>query len=103
MNFMDFRWRVAAVVGLVIGAVLIGRWLLFGESKVPQEADRAIPVVTAAAKVGPVIETYGAIGTAAANEAVVITSKVTGIVRSIEFTDGEMVPAGKVLIELEDR
>jgi membrane fusion protein (multidrug efflux system) len=103
MKLIKSRSRLAAIVVLAVVAAGVGRWYLTHESKVREEADRAIPVVTAPAKVGPVIETYGAIGTASANEAVTITSKVTGIVRSIEFKEGEWVEAGKVLVELEDR
>ncbi len=103
MKLIKSRWRLAAVVVLIVVGVAVGRWVLTHESKVREEVDRAIPVVTAPARIGPVIETYGAIGTASANEAVMITSKVTGIVRSIEFKEGELVPGGKVLVELEDR
>lgn len=103
MMLIKSRWRLAAIVGITVVAVAVGRWVMTHESKVREETDRAIPVVTAPARVGPIVETYGAIGTASANEAVMITSKVTGIVRSIDFNEGEMIPAGKVLVELEDR
>jgi membrane fusion protein (multidrug efflux system) len=103
MNSSNSRWRLGAVVGLIVVVVFLGRWWLTSGSKVREEANRAIPVVTAPARVGPVVETYGAIGTASANEAVMITSKVTGIVRTIEFNEGELVPAGKILVELENR
>ena len=103
MTLMKSLWRLVAVAGLIAVVVVAGRWYLTRETKVREEADRAIPVVTASARIGPAIETYGAIGTASANEAVVITSKVTGIVRSIDFDEGEMVAKGKVLVELEDR
>jgi len=103
MNLLQNRWRWAAVAALAVAVVLIGRWWLSGGSNGRDEAERAIPVVTAPARLGPIIETYGAIGTATANEAVVITSKVTGLVQSINFKEGEVVPAGRVLVELDSR
>jgi membrane fusion protein, multidrug efflux system len=103
MDRFRSRWRWAALAGLAVLVVVAGRWYLNSTTKVREEADRAIPVVTVAARVGPVLETYGAIGNATANEAVTITSKVMGIVHSINFTEGETVEAGKILVELDDR
>jgi membrane fusion protein (multidrug efflux system) len=42
-----------------------------------------------------------AIGTANANEAVSVTSKTSNIVTAIHFSDGELVRAGDVLVELD--
>ncbi|MEZ5647622.1 MAG: efflux RND transporter periplasmic adaptor subunit [Alphaproteobacteria bacterium] len=41
-----------------------------------------------------------AVGTARSNEAIAITAKVTGIVESINFADGQRVPAGTLLVTL---
>jgi membrane fusion protein (multidrug efflux system) len=103
MNLLRIRWRWAAVAVLAAAVVLGGRWWLSEGSTKRDENERAIPVVTAAVRVGPIVETYGAIGTASANEAVVITSKVTGLVHSIDFKEGQTVSAGRVLVELDDR
>ena len=97
------RWRWAAVAGLAVLVVVAGRWWLTNGVRERAEAERIVSVITAPVRVGPVIQTYGAIGNASANEAVVITSKVTGIVRAINFQEGESVPAGRVLVELDDR
>jgi membrane fusion protein (multidrug efflux system) len=103
MDRFRSRWRWAALAGLAVVAAVAGRWYWDSKTKVREEAERTIPVITAPARVGPVLETYGAIGNATANEAVTITSKVTGLVRSINFTEGQAVEAGKILIELDDR
>ncbi len=60
-----------------------------------------IPVVTAAAQQRPIDVGIEAIGTANANEAVSVTSKTSNIVTAIRFSDGELVRAGDVLVELD--
>ncbi|MGE5538841.1 MAG: efflux RND transporter periplasmic adaptor subunit [Gemmatimonas sp.] len=86
-----------------VALVVLARALWTGGSNGRDDSDRSIPVVVASARIGPVIETYGAIGNASANEAVVITSKVTGLVKAINFKEGDNVAAGTVLVELDDR
>jgi membrane fusion protein (multidrug efflux system) len=44
-----------------------------------------------------------ALGTAAANESVTLTAKVTDTVRSVEFEDGDYVEAGTVLVQLTNQ
>jgi membrane fusion protein, multidrug efflux system len=63
----------------------------------------AVAVVTTPVRIAEVQQNYDALGTASANEAITITSKVTGIVRSINFSDGQIVQKGHVLVELDDR
>ena len=62
---------------------------------------RSVLVKTAVARRADVKVTIEAIGTARANEAVIITSKVPGVISLIHFTEGSMVKAGDILIELE--
>jgi membrane fusion protein (multidrug efflux system) len=69
----------------------------------PQGGGRAVDVVTEKVAIGPVVETYDALGTAYANEAVTITAKITGIVTSVNFDEGQMAKKGDVLVELDDR
>ena len=88
---------------IVAGAVVAGRAWWGGGKAAREDADRSIPVVTASARVGPIVQTYGAIGNASANEAVVITAKVPGLVKAINFKEGETVEAGTILVELEFR
>jgi membrane fusion protein (multidrug efflux system) len=57
--------------------------------------------VTAAAQQRAIDVGIEAIGTANANEAVSITSKTSNIVTAIRFSDGELVQAGQVLVELD--
>ncbi len=48
-------------------------------------------------------ERLSAIGTTSAREAVTLRAKVSAIVTEILFRDGEKVPAGKILLRLDDR
>ena len=60
-----------------------------------------IPVITAVAAPRTIDEGVEAIGTANSNESVSITSRASNIVTAIHFSDGEMVKAGQVLVELD--
>lgn len=57
-------------------------------------------VVTAVATTRPLGVQIEAVGTAAANESVKITSKTTNTVTAIRFDEGERVQRGAVLVEL---
>lgn len=59
------------------------------------------PVETATARTEEVRNQIEAVATTLANEAVTITAKTAGIVRRINFHDGQKVPAGFVLVELD--
>ena len=58
----------------------------------------AVPVVRK-----PWSDVIEALGTAKANESVVLTAKVTETVDRVNFTDGQHVEAGTVLVELSGR
>jgi membrane fusion protein, multidrug efflux system len=61
----------------------------------------SVAVITAPVKQRAINAGIEAIGTANANEAVSVTSKTTNIVTAIRFSDGEVVQAGQVLVELD--
>jgi len=63
------------------------------------------PVVVdvVAARTGSVVERIEAIGSTRAFESVVITARQTGNITQINFTEGQRVRAGAVLVELEGR
>lgn len=48
-------------------------------------------------------DTVDAIGTASANESLIVTAKVTDTVSSVDFEDGDYVEAGAVLLQLTNR
>ncbi|MBY0339150.1 MAG: efflux RND transporter periplasmic adaptor subunit [Acetobacteraceae bacterium] len=60
-----------------------------------------VPVVVAAARSGEVVEQVESVGTVRAREAVTITTKVSGIVTTVRFQEGQRVREGDVLMELD--
>ncbi len=66
-------------------------------------AQRAVPVEAKQVRIGTVDDVVEAVGTALANESITVTSKISGIVKAVRFTDGQVVKVGTVLVELEDR
>jgi membrane fusion protein (multidrug efflux system) len=62
---------------------------------------RTVPVEVARSRVQPIAASAEAIGTALANEAVTITAKSVGIIRRINFQEGQKVAAGAILVEMD--
>jgi membrane fusion protein (multidrug efflux system) len=100
-----------AVVAVLAGVGTAGwyyrdAWLPGQQAKASATAtpaQRLIPVDAKKVRVGSVEDTVEAVGTALANESVTITSKISGIVKAIKFTEGQVVKAGTVILELDDR
>lgn len=103
------RKVLAAIVIVVGGAALWAYYPTLSATRAPQQGQTkagkkgAVTVVTAPVRISDVQQHYDALGTANANEAVTINSKVTGIVKSINFSDGQVVEKGHTLVELDDR
>jgi membrane fusion protein (multidrug efflux system) len=98
------------VVVAALAAIGGGGWyykdrLPFGAAPVANTTggglDRAVPVEVAPARSGKVTVAVEAVGTARADEAVTITSKVRGVVTRIAFREGQKVKAGTVLVETD--
>lgn len=62
-----------------------------------------ITVTTTAAALKPWSDSIEALGTAQANESVMVTAKVTETVVRVNFDDGDLVEAGQVLVDLSGR
>ncbi|MBL8805497.1 MAG: efflux RND transporter periplasmic adaptor subunit [Rhodospirillales bacterium] len=95
-----------AIVAVLAGAGF-GGWYYF-KSGAPGTAGARAPapapiVEVAAPQTDTVIERIEAVGTARANESIVIAAKQTGNIAKINFQEGQAVKAGTVLIELESR
>ncbi len=64
---------------------------------------RTIPVVVAMPTRQEFVDRIEAIGTARANESIVVAAQVTETVSRVNFEDGQVVAAGDVLVELTSR
>lgn len=98
----------AAVTTTVLIIAVAAAWWLFGpesDQAAPGRpygppGGRAVAVEVEAVQRETVIDSIEAIGTARANESVVITADVTDTVRRVNFKDGQSVSTGTVLVEL---
>jgi membrane fusion protein, multidrug efflux system len=61
----------------------------------------SVAVIAAVAKAERLVSQINALGTAHANEAVEITSKVSNTVTAVRFVDGQRVQKGQLLVELD--
>lgn len=95
-----------AIIVVIAGAAA-GGWYWYGAQQAAptkgatKGGARPIAVQVAPARRETVTSTIEAVGTAQANEAVTITSKVSALVTKIQFNEGALVNAGDVLVELD--
>jgi membrane fusion protein (multidrug efflux system) len=103
MKRIAFLIAVAVVFALMAGAVGI-RALLSSDAGGGQDmrGARAMPVAVMAAEVREFAEVVEALGTANANESVVITATVADRISRVGFDSGDQVRAGDILVELTD-
>jgi membrane fusion protein (multidrug efflux system) len=98
--------QIATAVAIV--AIGGGVWYMTGRDGAKPAAQqqagaRPVNVIATHVTRGDIAVTFDAVGTLRANEAVTVTAKTAGLVKSINFTEGQLVQAGAVLIELDDR
>lgn len=91
---------------LPLAAILL-TLLLTACGQPPQSNERraggAVGVLTQTARVEPWVDRIEALGTARANESLMLSAKVTETVSRVNFEDGQQVSEGAVLVELTDR
>lgn len=97
-----------AVVAVLAGLAGTGWYfkdMLMPAGKVAQgnapAGARATPVEVKRVTKQEITQRVETVGTALANEAVTITAKQAGIIRRINFQEGQKVPIGTVLVELD--
>ncbi len=76
------------------------------ESEAPESgaggwAGRAARVVTATVELQPLVDEIEALGTANANESIEIRPRISSLVETIAFEEGQIVEAGDLLVGLE--
>jgi membrane fusion protein (multidrug efflux system) len=95
------RQLLPACAALAVALLLAG---CGGEAAAPARVPApAIGVVAVPVERKPWSDTIEALGTANANESVVLTAKVTETVSRVNFKDGDRVEHGQVLVELTGR
>ncbi len=96
---------VAAMVGIGGGAFYVwkDRQASSAAATPAARAQAPIMVETTTARTGTVVEQSESVGTARANESVVISAKQTGNIAIIGFEEGQKVNANHILIELENK
>lgn len=94
--------RLLAGVGVLCAAALLSA-CGGGQATPPRGPGGAIGVVAVPVERKSWSDAIEALGTANANESVVLTAKVTETVSRINFRDGDTVEAGQVLVELTGR
>ncbi|TVP79177.1 MAG: efflux RND transporter periplasmic adaptor subunit [Puniceicoccaceae bacterium] len=98
MHSIKYSIQARSLTVSWLAIVLSAGW---GMTLSAQPADRAIPVVTTPVELAEAFtDTIEALGTAKANESVVITANVTEVVEEILFDDGDQVRKGQVLLRL---
>jgi membrane fusion protein (multidrug efflux system) len=106
---LEHRYPSSLARRSAAGALVLSLFLFAGCSGSAQKsagASAADPtaltaVVTAPAEQRPFGVQIEAVGTARANEAVDVTSKVTNTVTAVRFDEGDFVKRGQVLVELD--
>jgi len=96
--------KIALPVALVLLVAAVIYWIL-QDDEAPSMGGREMPptpVVVVDVAEDDFADVVEAIGTSIANESVDITAKVTETISAINFTDGMVVEAGRVLVELTD-
>ena len=63
--------------------------------------DRTTRVVTTAVELQPIVDEIEALGTANANESIEIQPRISSLIETIAFEEGEIVEAGDLLVGLE--
>jgi len=99
-------------IGLILLAIALtagGYWYFFlqaSEEPATMAAGPAgssgIPVEVAAVRVGTVNRIVEAVGTLRANESIIVRPEVAGRITEIQFSEGQAVKQGAILVVLED-
>ncbi|WP_100643795.1 efflux RND transporter periplasmic adaptor subunit [Alteromonas facilis] len=105
-----FRFSPLAVGALLLAGFLVYinwplvlDWMGMTEQKQQHRQGGAAPVVAVTVEMQPFAIVIEALGTAQANESVEITAQQAEVATSIAFDDGDVVQAGDLLVELNNR
>ncbi|PKF61615.1 efflux RND transporter periplasmic adaptor subunit [Psychromonas sp. psych-6C06] len=100
---VNIRSRLPLILLSLVLIAFIAYLLMPVENSARERRSRVVSVKTVPVVNGTFSDEVEALGTAKANEDVVITAQYTDIVESIHFNDGDRVKKGQVLVELMKR
>jgi len=101
---MTFQISKPILIAAAVAVVAVGGWLVFGRGgSAPQQGARmdARPVVGVAVHKEIFADRIEAIGTLTANESVTVTAKTQGIIRSLDFEDGQTFKRGEQIAAVD--
>lgn len=103
---MAFRQLINPISLFVAALAVTAAYLTwFADTGASDESrpQQAVPVRVQTLQVSEFRDVIEALGTAGANESIVVTAQVQDIVTRVHFDDGEVVTAGQLLVEMESR
>lgn len=93
--------KIIVLIAIVLAA--LSAYYLLAPKEAIVQRPRPIPnVVVAKVAIMPIRDEVEALGTGKAYESIIVTSKVTEIVTSINFNDGDLVKKGALLVQLRN-
>lgn len=102
---MYVKGFISIVVGLVVLGALItirsGNQVSSESPTAVSGADQTILVEVAPVIVGSITESVQAVGTLEAMASIIVRSEIAGVIRRIQFQDGQVVERGAPLVELD--
>jgi membrane fusion protein (multidrug efflux system) len=69
----------------------------------PMNRDGPVAVNAAIVAAQPFVDRFTALGTARANEAIEVKSRIPSVISRINFSEGQQISAGELLVELENK
>lgn len=92
---------IATCAVLVSVAVKLGGWSTTESSTVMPAADQPILVEVSPVVFGSITESIQAVGTLEAIASITVRPEISGVIRRIQFQDGQVVERGASLLELD--
>lgn len=97
MIFHNFLNVLAVFLIIIVGS------LLSPSAQAQKKEQKPTPVIVVSAFKDRFVDKVEAIGTLRANESITLASTVTEIATAINFTDGQRVSKGDILVEMTDK
>lgn len=107
MSKPGWRWAIA-LSGLLAAGLLVLFLTASGaeESKPAKdpagEPPRGLPVEAQQVETDTIEKTLKAVGSLQSDESIVLSTEISGLVKTIPFSEGQQVEAGQILVKLDD-